>query len=290
MRALTILGMGALVVACVLRRDALVEAVATVPVAALLALAGLHFVSLVARSEAWRLSLAVSGGAGALAAGLALSATSIFAVLIYAGLLALRGNRAEVRLQAVGVEGAEAIEARVVGAVEVGRTSREEAVLAAALDDDARADGVMGRVEGLDAVDPELDEAVDRVEDGLGVGHVPERVRPDGDAAGLVDGIDRLGDGRGRAGAVGGRAGDEIGLEKLRGVHDPLALEAHPVGRMIKGGLSEMRTADRGALRQVEGQPAGAQGLGHLDRAAGAVGAERGERVAQRGGVVVDQV
>jgi hypothetical protein len=63
MRALTILGMGALAVACVLRRDALVDAVSAVPVAALLALAGLHLLSLFARSEAWRLSLAAVAGA-----------------------------------------------------------------------------------------------------------------------------------------------------------------------------------------------------------------------------------
>jgi hypothetical protein len=63
MRAVAILGMGALVVACVLRRDALAEAVATVPVGALAGLAGLHLVSLVARSEAWRLSLAAIAGA-----------------------------------------------------------------------------------------------------------------------------------------------------------------------------------------------------------------------------------
>src|SRR5262245_9337363 len=73
--------------------------------------------------------MVVSGGAGALAAGLALSATSIFAVLVYAGLLWLRGNRAEVGPKAVGVEGAEAVEARVVGPVEVGRAGGEEAVL-----------------------------------------------------------------------------------------------------------------------------------------------------------------
>jgi hypothetical protein len=461
MRALTILGMGALVVACVLRREALVEAVATVPVLALVGLAGLHLVSLVARSEAWRLSLAavagvppprvvvhcanagafvagsleahaamparvallrrlapgqtpppahvavadvpifllevagasallaltglwwapgaavvllvgarlaagrratrglavladgrrrcalaglvacvvccglarvwvalavmhldaspaaaaaafgalgvfgllplgpsappgallvVSGGAGALAAGLALSATSIFAVLVYAGLLWLRGDGAEVRLEAEGVEGAEAVEARVVGAVEVGRAGREQAVVGAALGDDARADGVVRRVEGLDAVDPELDEAVDRVDDGLGMGHVPERVRPDGDAAGVVDRLDGLGDGRGGPVAVGGRAGDEIGLEKLRGVHDPLALEAHPVGRVIEGSLSEVGTADRGSLRQVEREPARAQGLGHLEGAGRPVGSEGGERVVERRRLGVDQV
>jgi hypothetical protein len=63
MRIVAILAMGALVGLCVLRRDALATAVATVPVDALVVLAGLHLVSLVARSEAWRLSLAAIAGA-----------------------------------------------------------------------------------------------------------------------------------------------------------------------------------------------------------------------------------
>jgi hypothetical protein len=61
MRTVAIVGMGALFAACVMRRHALGEAIATVPTSALLALAGLHLVSLVARSEAWRLSLAAIG-------------------------------------------------------------------------------------------------------------------------------------------------------------------------------------------------------------------------------------
>jgi hypothetical protein len=234
--------------------------------------------------------LLVSGGAGALAAGLALSATSIFAVLVYAALLALRGKRSEVRLQAVRVEGAEAVEARVGGTVEVSRAGRQQVALGAGLDDDARADGVVGRVEGLDAVEAELGEAVDRVEDRLGVADVPERVRPHGDAAGLVDDRDRLGHGRRRARAEGGRPGHEISLEKLRGVHDPLALEAHPVGRMVEGGLSEVRTADRVALRQVEREPAGAERFGHPHRAGRAIGAEGGQGVLQGARPVVDEV
>jgi hypothetical protein len=461
MRALAIVGMVGLAVACVLRRDALVEAAAAVPVFALLGLAGLHLVALVARSEAWRLSLAavagappprvaihaanagafvagsleahaalparvallrrlaplqtphpghvavadvpifllevagagallaltgawwapvgavallvgarlaagrrwsrglavladvrrraalallvacvvacglarvwvvlavmhldaspaaaaaafaalgvfgllplgpsappgallvVSGGAGALAAGLALSATSICAVLLYAALLAVARDWPQVRLKTVELEGPEAVEDRVVGPVEVGRARGEEVQLGAALDDHARADGVVGRVERLDPVEPDLDEAVDRVEHGLGVGHVPERVRPDGGAAGVVDDRDGLGDGRRRPAAIGGRAGDEIGLEKLRGVHDLLVLEAHPVGGMVKGGLSEMRTTDRGALRKVEREPDLAQRLGHAHRAGGAVGAEGRERVAEPGRPVVEPV
>jgi hypothetical protein len=253
--------------------------------------------------------LVVSGGAGAaLGAGLALSATSIAAVLVYAGLLALRGNRApsalprtrpasallrnrsQVRLEPVRVEGAEAVEPRVVGAVEIRRAGRQQAALGAALDDEARADGVVGRVEGLDAVEPQLHEPVDGDQDGVGVRHVPERVCPDGDAAGVVDDLDRLRDRRRGPRAEGRRSWHQIGLEKLRGVHDLLAFEAHPVGWMVKGGLSEVRTADRGPLRQVERKPAGAKRLGHPDRARGAIGTEAFERFTQRRRTVVDPV
>jgi hypothetical protein len=234
--------------------------------------------------------LVVSGGTGALAAGLALSATSIGAVLVYAALLALFGDRAQARLEAVQFERAEAVEARVGGAVEVGRAGGEQAALSTALDDERRADDVVGRIEGLDAVEPEPGEAIDGVEDGIRVMDVPERMRPHGHAADLMDECDRLGDGGRGATAVGGRTGHQIGLEQLRGVHDLLALEAHPVGRMVERRLSEMGPADRGALRQLEREPARAQGFGHAHRARGAVGAEGAERVEQRRGVVVDEV
>jgi hypothetical protein len=242
--------------------------------------------------------LLVSGGAGAaLAAGLALSATSIAAVLVYAALLALRGtrpllhgNRAQVRLQTVQLERPEAVEPRVVGAVEVGRAGGQQAELGTALDDQARADGVVGRIEGLDPVEPDLHEAVDAVQDGIGVRFVPERVRPDRDPAGVVDDLDRFRDRRRRPRAEGRRSWHQIGLQKLRGVHDLLRLEAHPVGWMVEGGLSEMRTADRGALRQVERKPAGAKRLGHADRARGPVGAETFERFAKRRRPVIDPV
>jgi len=55
--------MGMLVVLCALRRDALGAAAAAVPPGALATLAALHLTSLVARSEAWRLSLAAMAGA-----------------------------------------------------------------------------------------------------------------------------------------------------------------------------------------------------------------------------------
>jgi hypothetical protein len=63
MRILSALGVGALVVLCVLRRHDLATAAAAVPPQALGALAALHLCSLVARSEAWRQSLAALAGA-----------------------------------------------------------------------------------------------------------------------------------------------------------------------------------------------------------------------------------
>ena len=68
MRILTATGVGALVVLCVLRRHDLATAAGAVPPQALGALAALHLTSLVARSEAWRLSLAALAGATPLAA------------------------------------------------------------------------------------------------------------------------------------------------------------------------------------------------------------------------------
>jgi hypothetical protein len=63
MRLLTPVGVGALVVLCVLRRHDLATAAGGVPPQALGALFALHLASLVARSEAWRLSLAALAGA-----------------------------------------------------------------------------------------------------------------------------------------------------------------------------------------------------------------------------------
>jgi hypothetical protein len=234
--------------------------------------------------------LLVSGGASALAAGLALSATSIGAVLVYAGVLSLAGDRTKARREAVEVEGAEAVEERVGGAVEVGRAGREESALRAVLRDLLRSLRIVRRVEGLDAVEPLRCEAVDGGEHGRGVVDVPEGVRPDRDALGLVDDGDGLSDRGRRASSVGRGAGDEIGLEQLRGIHDLLAREAHPVGGMVERRLGEMRTADGVAPRQVELQPGLAQRFGHPLRAGGAIGAEGREGVEQDRGVVIDQV
>ncbi|HEX6696093.1 MAG TPA: hypothetical protein VF080_04840 [Solirubrobacteraceae bacterium] len=56
------MGLGAIAALCVVRRHDLATAAAAVPPQALGALAALHLCSLVARSEAWRLSLAALAG------------------------------------------------------------------------------------------------------------------------------------------------------------------------------------------------------------------------------------
>jgi hypothetical protein len=234
--------------------------------------------------------LLVGGGAGALAAGLALSATSIAGVLLYAALLAVVGDRAKRRLEPVQLEGAEAVEARVCGAVEVGRAGGEQSELGAARGDHLCLPGVVGRIERLDAVEPERGEALDVNGDLGGFADVPERVRPDGHAAGLVDDLDRLSHRRRGAPTERRRARYEIGLQQLRGVHDLLAREAHPVGGMVESSLSEVRPADRRALRQVDLQAAVAQRLGHTNGAGRAVGAEGRERSEERARAVVDEV
>ena len=102
-------------------------------------------------------------------------------------------------------------EQAVVGAVEVGGAGAEQAERCAARGDQLGLLARVGDVEGLDAVDAERVEAVDRREHFVGVGEVPERVRPHGDAAGVVDRLDRLGDGGRLAQAEGGRALDQVG-------------------------------------------------------------------------------
>jgi hypothetical protein len=241
--------------------------------------------------------LVVSGGAGAsaLAAGLALSATSLAAVALYGAALwlasrALPGDRAQPGLQPVELEGPEATEDRVGGAVEVRRAGGQEVALGAVHRDEPRLLGVVRRVEGLDTLEAQRREAVDGLEHGLVRVEVPERMGPDRDATGLVDERYRLGHGRLGPPPVGRGAGDEIGLEQLRGVHDLLAREAHPVGGMIEGGLGEMRTAERGPLGDLELEAAGAQGVGHPPPPGGPIGTELGQRLEQARGAVVEPV
>ena len=290
------------VVGCGLARVWLVLAVARLdasPAAAALAFAALGIFGLLplGPSAPPGALLLVSGGAGAgaLGAGLALSATSLAAVALYGAVLwlasrALRHDGSQPRFQPVELEGPEAAEDRVGGAMEVGRAGGQEVALGAARGDERGLLGVVGRVEGLDAVEPERREAVDGLEHRLGRIHVPERMGPHGDAAGLVDEGDGLGHGRLGPPPVGRGAGDQIGPEQLRGVHDLLAREAHPVGGMIEGGLGEMRTAERGPLGDLELEPARAQGVGHAPAAGGPIGTELGQRLEQARGAVVEQV
>ncbi len=96
-------------------------------------------------------------------------------------------------------------EQAVLGSVEVGGAGAEQAQLGAAVGEQLGLLAGVGDVEGLDAVDAERVEAVDAGEHFLGVLDVPEGVRPDGDAAGLVDRLDGLRDGGRLAQAEGGR-------------------------------------------------------------------------------------
>ena len=296
------------IVGCGLARVWLVLAVAHLdasPAAAALAFAALGIFGLLplGPSAPPGALLAVSGGAGAgaLAAGLALSATSLAAVAVYGAVLwlassgrgrgaALCPDRPQPRLQPVELEGPEAVEDRVVGTVEVSRAGGQEVALGAVRGDEPCLLGVVGRVEGLDAVEPERRETVDGLEHGRARLDVPEGMGPDGDAAGLVDERDGLGHGRLGPPPVGRSSRDEIGLQQLRSVHDLLALEAHPVNGMIEGSLREMGTTERSALGDVELEAAGAQGGGHALPAGGPIGTELGQRLEQARGAVVEQV
>ena len=60
----------------------------------------------------------------------------------------------------------------------------------------------------------------------VGVGDVPEGVRPDGDAAGVVDRLDGLGDGGRLAQAEGGLALDQVAADQRADVVDLLVLRA----------------------------------------------------------------
>ena len=59
---------------------------------------------------------------------------------------------------------------------------------------------------------------------------------------------------------------------------------------MIERGLSEMGTADRGPLGEVELEAARAQGVGHPAPARGPIGTELGQRLEQARGAVVEHV
>src|SRR5207244_12218582 len=100
------------------------------------------------------------------------------------------GDRPEHRLVAVELEGSEAVELRVPGGMEVGRPGLEQALARAALREQRDLPLVVGRVEDLDAVEPERYEALQGRQDRAGIGQVPERVRPRGHTARRVDRLD----------------------------------------------------------------------------------------------------
>jgi hypothetical protein len=294
-RRAALAGLVGCVVACGLARVWVVLAVANLdasPAAAAAAFAALGVFGLLplGPSAPAGALLVVSGGAGALAAGLALSATSIAAVLVYAAALALVRDRAQPRRQPVQLEGPEAVEDRMRRAVEVGRPGGQQPELLAAADDQGRLVDVVRGVERLDAVESEAGEATDRLRHGREIVDTPERMRPHGDPAGLVHDLDRLGDRGHGARAKRRRPGHEIGLQKLRGVHDLLALKAHPVGRMVERRLSQVRTADRGALRELQREPAVAQRLGHADGTRRTVGPEGRQRTEEGDRPMIDAV
>ena len=136
-------------------------------------------------------------------------------------------------------------ELAVVGSVEVGGAGGEQAEGGAALGEQLGLLARVGDVEGLDAVDAERVEAVDAGEHFVGVGDVPEGVRPHGDAAGLVDGVDGLGDGGRLAQAEGGRALDQVAADERADVVDVLGAQPGGVGGGAEDGFGEMGTADR---------------------------------------------
>jgi hypothetical protein len=141
-------------------------------------------------------------------------------------------------------------------------------------------------VEGLDAVEPGVGEGVQRGQRLVHLVEVPERMRPDGDAAGRVYDLDRLRDGRPAAGDVGLRPGDQVGREEGVAAVDALVGQPPGVGRVGEHGIGQVGAADRlagpparlqGRVVQLEAQLA--QAVGHVGDPAGAVAAE----VVQRG-------
>ena len=163
------------------------------------------------------------------------------------------GDGAEARRAPMQIEGAEGVEARMVGPVEVGRAGAQQAALLARARGEQRLLARVRDVERLDAVQAVAGEAVDDRDDLVGMVDVPERMRPDRDAAGRVDRGDRLGDRRRSAAAVGRSAGDQVGLEELAEVGEALVGDALGVVGVVERGLCEVRPADR--------EPGGAAGI-----------------------------
>ncbi len=122
-------------------------------------------------------------------------------------------------------------------------------------------------------------------------------MRPDADAAGGVDRLDRLGDGGGLAQAEGGAALDQVGADQRADVVDVLLAQPRGVGGRGQDGFGQVGAPDRlagvdalGDRGVVELQALLAQSVGHAQGAALAVGEEVGEGRGESGVGVVDQV
>jgi hypothetical protein len=114
----------------------------------------------------------------------------------------------------------------------------------------------MRGVEALDPVHAVVGELRERGERLGGVVDVPERMRPDGDAARGVDDLDRLGHRRPRARDVRARARHEVGREQLVLADDALLPQPRGVRGMGEHGVGQVRAADR--LAGVAAGPAAA--------------------------------
>ena len=180
----------------------------------------------------------------------------------------------------VGLEREEAREQAVVGAVEVGGAGAEQTELRAARGQQLGLLARVGDVEGLHAVDPERAEALDARSTSSESRDVPEGVRPDGHAAGGVDRLDRLRDGRRLAQAKRGPALDQVAADQRADVVDLLLAQAARRWRARRAPLrpgADARSAVPAATRAeiaafVELEALLAQGVGHAQGAPLAVG------------------
>ena len=181
----------------------------------------------------------------------------------------------------------------VLGPVEVGRAGGEQPARLARLVQQQRLLARVLGVEALDAVEPLRREALDRAQHLVRVVDVPERVRPHRHAAGGVDDLDRLLDGRPRARDVRLRARHQVGREQLLLPANALAREPLGVVRVREHGVGEMRPPDALAVHElvvVEREAELAQAVGHRQDAAAAVGAEVLQRRQQCGVGGIDLV
>ena len=184
------------------------------------------------------------------------------------------------------------MELGVVGAVVVGRARLQEAELGAPAGEQLGLLARVGDVEDLDAVHPQPLEAVDAVQDFVGVGDVPEGVGPDAtppaswiaSTASATVGVARI-----------RKAGlPSIRYPRIRAPTSPMSSSCQPVG--VRGGGQHRRrqvgTADRFTrgdplpdLRFVELEPGLLERLGHPQRPLLAVGEELRQPLGEPGPV-----